>query len=100
MRLLVVGATGSLGRLAVAEAAQRGHDVTALVRDPARADLPEPVVKVRGDVLDPVSLGPAGRSLAAARSCGCYREFARSMPSVRTARLSATGGWRSLTSGR
>jgi uncharacterized protein YbjT (DUF2867 family) len=30
-----------------------------LVRDPARANLPEPVVKVRGDVLDPVSLGPA-----------------------------------------
>jgi|HubBroStandDraft_4_1064222.scaffolds.fasta_scaffold05246_5 uncharacterized protein YbjT (DUF2867 family) len=59
MRLLVVGVTGSLGRLAVAEAAQRGHDVTALVRDPARANLPEPVVKVRGDVLDPVSLGPA-----------------------------------------
>ena len=59
MRLLVAGATGSLGRLAVAEAAQRGHDVTALVRDPARANLPEPVVKVRGDVLDPVSLGPA-----------------------------------------
>jgi putative NADH-flavin reductase len=58
MRLLVVGATGSLGRLAVAEAAQRGHDVTAVVRDPARANLPEPVVKVRGDVL-PVSLGPA-----------------------------------------
>ena len=47
------------------QAAQRGHDVTALVRDPARANLPEPVVKVRGDVLDPVSLGPAveGRDL-------------------------------------
>src|SRR5258708_3591788 len=27
-----------------------------LVRDPARANLPEPVVKVCGDVLDPVSL--------------------------------------------
>jgi uncharacterized protein YbjT (DUF2867 family) len=59
MRLLVVGATGSLGRLAVAEATQRGHDVSALVRDPARADLPGPVIKVRGDVLDPVSIGPA-----------------------------------------
>ena len=32
------GATGSLGRLAVAQAAQRGHDVAALVRDPARAN--------------------------------------------------------------
>jgi uncharacterized protein YbjT (DUF2867 family) len=30
-----------------------------LVRDPARADLPKPVVAVRGDVLDPVSLAPA-----------------------------------------
>src|SRR2546421_62660 len=59
MRLLVVGATGSLGRLAVVEAVQRGHDVTALVRDPARANLPELGGKVRGDVLDPVSLGPA-----------------------------------------
>ena len=59
MRLLVVGATDSLGRLAVAEATQRGHDVSALVRDPARADLPGPVIKVRGDVLDPVSIGPA-----------------------------------------
>jgi uncharacterized protein YbjT (DUF2867 family) len=59
MRLLVVGATGSLGRLAVAEAARRGHDVAALVRDPARAHLPEPVDKVRGDVLDPATLDPA-----------------------------------------
>jgi putative NADH-flavin reductase len=59
MRLLVVGATGSLGRLAVAEAISRGHEVTALVRDPGRANLPEPVVTVRGDVLDPASMGPA-----------------------------------------
>ncbi len=59
MRLLVVGATGGLGRLAVAEAVSRGHEVTALVRDRARAGLPEQVVTVRGDVLDPASLAPA-----------------------------------------
>jgi len=59
MRLLVVGATGALGRLIVAEAISRGHEVTALVRDRARANLPEPVVTVRGDVLDPASTGPA-----------------------------------------
>ncbi len=59
MRLLVVGGTGGLGRLAVAEAVSRGHEVSALVRDPAGADLPELVVMVRGDVLDPVSLAPA-----------------------------------------
>ncbi len=59
MRLLVVGATGGLGRLAVAEAVSRGHEVSALVRDPARAGLPDKVVTVRGDVLDPASLAPA-----------------------------------------
>src|SRR5258708_2594476 len=59
MRLLVVGATGGLGRLAVAEAAQRRSEVTALVRDPARSNLPDSVLTVRGDILDPVSLDPA-----------------------------------------
>jgi putative NADH-flavin reductase len=33
--------------------------VTALVRDPAQAALPDQVVTVRGDVLDPASLAPA-----------------------------------------
>lgn len=56
MKLLIVGATGGLGRATVAEAVRRGHDVSALVRDPAAADLPEPVARVRGDVLDPASL--------------------------------------------
>src|SRR5262249_10843353 len=60
MRLLIVGATGGLGRATVAEAVRRGHDVSALVRDPAAADLPEPVLKVHGDVLDPASLVAAG----------------------------------------
>lgn len=59
MRLLIVGATGGLGRATVAEAVRRGHDVSALVRDPAAADLPEPVLKVHGDVLDPASLEAA-----------------------------------------
>ena len=59
MRLLVVGATGGLGRLAVAEALSRGHEVTALMRDAARGGLPEQVNMARGDVLDPASLGSA-----------------------------------------
>ena len=59
MKLLIVGATGGLGRATVAEAVRRGHDVSALVRDPAAADLPEPVGRVRGDVLDPASLEAA-----------------------------------------
>ncbi len=90
MRLLVVGATGSLGRLAVTEAAQRGHDVAALVRDPARANLPEPVVKVRGDVLDPASLDPA---LAGRDAVIC----ALGTPSPRQASSLLVDGTRNLT---
>ena len=39
MRLLIVGATGALGRAVVAKAVARRHDVTALVRDVATAEL-------------------------------------------------------------
>ncbi len=38
MNLLVAGATGYLGRFLCAEYARRGHHVTALVRDTARAE--------------------------------------------------------------
>jgi len=38
MNVLVAGATGYLGRFLCAEYARRGHHVTALVRDTARAD--------------------------------------------------------------
>lgn len=47
MKLLVVGATGGLGRVVVADAVERGHEVSALVRDPARSNLPEAVRTVR-----------------------------------------------------
>jgi putative NADH-flavin reductase len=36
MKLLVIGATGGLGRHVVDQAVQRGHDVTVFVRDAAR----------------------------------------------------------------
>ncbi|OCC10812.1 NAD(P)-dependent oxidoreductase [Streptomyces sp. PTY087I2] len=41
MRLTVFGATGGVGREVVAQALAAGHEVTAVVRDPAR--LPEPL---------------------------------------------------------
>lgn len=59
MRIVVVGATGGLGRDVVAEALAGGHETTALVRDPARAALPGEVEIAQGDVLDRASLtGP------------------------------------------
>jgi uncharacterized protein len=38
MRVAVIGATGWLGGLVAGEALQRGHTVTAILRDPARAE--------------------------------------------------------------
>lgn len=47
---------GGLGRDIVAAAIAGDHETAALVRDPARAELPEVVEIVQGDVLDPGSL--------------------------------------------
>jgi uncharacterized protein YbjT (DUF2867 family) len=58
-RVLVTGATGTVGRQVVAELLRRGHEVRALTRDPAAADLPAGVEVVRGDLTDPESLAPA-----------------------------------------
>jgi putative NADH-flavin reductase len=60
MRLLVAGASGRTGRLLVARALERGHDVTALVRDPsAFPAVGERLTVVTGDVLAPETLPSA-----------------------------------------
>jgi uncharacterized protein YbjT (DUF2867 family) len=63
MKLTVLGATGGVGRLAVRQALDAGHDVTAVVRDPARLPVSGPadalrLVTVR-DITDPAALIPA-----------------------------------------
>ncbi len=62
MQLLVVGATGGTGRQAVEQALERGHYVTAFVRDPAKLILQHPNLTVlTGDVLKPDTILPAVR---------------------------------------
>jgi uncharacterized protein YbjT (DUF2867 family) len=57
MTVLVVGATGSIGRLVVAEALRQGHSVRALVRTPDKArKLPREAQVVFGDVTHPDTL--------------------------------------------
>lgn len=52
-RVLIVGATGGTGRQLVAQALERGYEVTALVRDPSALRVEHPRLHVmRGDVLD------------------------------------------------
>jgi uncharacterized protein YbjT (DUF2867 family) len=59
MTILVTGATGTVGRQVVDQLVQRGTDVRALVRDPAKADFPDGVAIVQGDLLDVDSLRSA-----------------------------------------
>jgi len=62
MRLLIIGATGGTGRLLVAQALERGHQVTALARKPASVRLQHERLRVvGGDVLDYASVERAVR---------------------------------------
>jgi putative NADH-flavin reductase len=57
MRVIVFGATGGTGREIVAQALERGHQVTAFVRNPAKLTMSHERLSVaRGDVLDASSV--------------------------------------------
>ncbi len=59
MRVLVVGGTGFIGEVLCAELDERGHEVTALSRNPESGDLPAGVERVAGDVTDYDSIARA-----------------------------------------
>jgi uncharacterized protein len=58
VRLAVIGASGRIGSRIVAEATGRGHEVTAVVRDPSRLDERRDRV-VTADVFDPAAVAAA-----------------------------------------
>jgi len=59
MHVLVTGGDGFIGRYLCTELDERGHDVTALSRDPDPAVLPAGVGTVPGDVTDRATLDDA-----------------------------------------
>jgi putative NADH-flavin reductase len=61
MRLTVFGATGGIGSEVVRQAIAAGHDVVAVVRDPARLTVPAGpgLGVVTADVMDPAQILPA-----------------------------------------
>ncbi|MEV0645359.1 NAD(P)H-binding protein [Phytomonospora sp. NPDC050363] len=66
-RIVVFGAGGRAGRAVTAEAVARGHEITAVVRDPARhAEFADGVEVVAGDVGDPASVASVTRGHDAA----------------------------------
>lgn len=57
MKIVLFGATGHVGQRIVAEALRRGHEVTGVVRDPSRAQSPDPrVTLAQGDATDAASV--------------------------------------------
>jgi putative NADH-flavin reductase len=59
MKIIIFGASGSIGRLLVAGAVERGHAVTAFVRGGQSLEPREGVRIVEGDLFDPQSVGDA-----------------------------------------
>lgn len=57
MKLIIFGATGSIGRNVVEQALKQGHQVTAFVRDASKLEIKDRNLLIAvGDVLDPDSV--------------------------------------------
>lgn len=54
--VLIVGATGSIGRLVAEEALEQKYDVCVLVRDAQRANFDDQVRVIQGDLTQPIIL--------------------------------------------
>lgn len=59
MNILVIGGTGQVGSLILQELAEKGASARVLTTNPAKADLPESMIPVKGDLLNPASLRTA-----------------------------------------
>lgn len=76
MKVLVTGATGFIGQKLVASLVEKGHSVTALVRDARKArGLPKGVRLVKGDMLDEASLKKAVAGNEAVIHLAAYFDF-------------------------
>ena len=59
MNILVTGATGFVGRNVVDQLVHAGHQVRAFTRNPAKANFPDGVEVVAGDLTQPTTLIPS-----------------------------------------
>jgi NAD(P)H-binding len=57
--ILIIGATGTVGRQLVSELLSTNNQIRAAVRKPDSANLPHEIEKIRGDLTVPESLDPA-----------------------------------------
>jgi putative NADH-flavin reductase len=113
MKIVLFGATGNAGRRILAEALDRGHEVVAVVRDPASVSTPdERAPLVKGDATDKSSVArvaqgadavvsaisprPNARGLGAPSLVTAARALIEGLTSVGVKRLVVVGGAGSL----
>ncbi len=95
--IAVIGANGTIGSAIVREALDRGHTVTAVVRDPAKVNLEHPNLSVTvGDVLDPASVSVAAKGHDVLVSAVGGGDGPGHLATIRPAALSLVEGLRTL----
>ncbi|GAA5041350.1 uncharacterized protein YbjT (DUF2867 family) [Thermocatellispora tengchongensis] len=98
MPVLVTGATGTVGRALVEQLHAGGHEVRALTRNPAKADLPEGVEVVAGDLAEPAGLAAAFENVTAAHLiCFAGDDYAPLAHAEEIVRLAEQAGVRKVT---
>lgn len=96
MKIVLFGAAGHIGQRIAREALERGHEVVGVVRDPAKAQAPDPRVRlVQGDATDAASVAAAVRGADAVVSAVSPRPGSTgSAPSLATVARGLIGGLR------
>jgi uncharacterized protein len=81
MKIVVIGATGNIGRRIAKEALSRGHQVIGVVRDPSAVQAPDPRVRlVKGDATKPDDIAEVVKGADAVVSAISPRPNARGLP--------------------
>ncbi|MFD7862932.1 NAD(P)-dependent oxidoreductase [Streptomyces sp. NPDC059783] len=96
-KIALFGATGTIGSRVLREALDRGHWVTAVVRDPAKITVTDPrLTVVRGDVLDPGSVTAAAEGQDVVISAVGGGDGPGHLATIRPAAEALTEGLRAL----
>jgi len=86
MKLALIGATGMVGSRLLAEALNRGHQVTAIVRDPGKLSARSGLRVVKGEATDAAGLAP---QLKGHEAVVCAYNGERGSPTYRESVLAA-----------
>ncbi|AZQ72390.1 MULTISPECIES: NAD(P)-dependent oxidoreductase [Streptomyces] len=96
-KIALFGATGTIGSRVLREALDRGHQVTAVVRDPAKLTEQHPnLTVVTGDVLDPASVAAVAKGQDVVVSAVGGGDGPGHLATIKPAAESLVAGLRSL----